>query len=467
MSPKRRTQRTTVEKAIEINENLKIYGTFAEIGAGQEVARFFFQAGRASQTIAKTMSAYDMIYSDEIYGKENSGRYVCESRLMKMLEKEYGLLLRRLQKTRGEQTTFFAFADTVATGDSQKKYSHGWLGIRFQSHPLGAPNDIVLHARLMDKYRLMQQEALGILGTNLVHSAFNLNQNRENFISSLVDNLKDGQVVIDMIRFTGPDVQHFDNHLMNLELVRRGLADAILFSPDQNIVTIAEYLYAKPLIIARGSFRPMTNSHLDLMLNGLEQFKTAFAKAKTPISVFEVTTHQSQNQFEEADFLDRVRSITSTGHHVLVSNFHLFFQLKQFLRNYTKEPIAMIFGAGLLERVFREEFYQGLEGGILEGLGKLLDKSTRIFVLPLKTEAGLLTSQNFNAAKAIQHIYKHFQENKWIVDMTESERQQEFMSSDQIAKMIKDGDRNWSKFVPNTIAEMIKKKGLFQFIKQG
>jgi len=353
-----KVSRTTIDKALEINENLKIYGAFAEIGAGQEVARFFFQAGRASQTIAKTMSAYDMIYSDEIYGKEASGRYVCESRLLKMLDKEFSLLLRRLEKTRGDKTTFFAFADTVATGDQVKKHSHGWLGVRFQTKPGGPHNDIVLHARLTDKYRLMQQEALGVLGVNLVSCAFTQIQNKENFIPALVENIKEGQVVIDMIRFTGPDLEHFDNHLMNLELVKRGLAEAILFSPEQDIVTISEYIYGKPLLIARGSFRPITNSHLDLMNHGVNHFKTAFPKAKNPITIFEVNTHKDHSKFDENDFLARVRSIASTGHHVLVSNFHLFFELKQFLRHFSKEPIALIVGANLLEKVFAEEFYK-------------------------------------------------------------------------------------------------------------
>lgn len=458
--------RTTTGKALEINENPKIYGTFAEIGAGQEVARFFFQAGRASQTIAKTMSAYDMIYSDEIYGKEASGRYVCESRLLKMLDKEYGLLQHRLKKTRGDQTTFFAFADTVATGDSIKKYSHGWLGVRFQTHPNGEANDIVLHVRLTDKYRLIQQEALGILGTNLVHCAFTKTQNKENFISSLVENLKEGQVIIDMIRMTGPDLKHFDNHLLNLELVKRGLAEAVLFSPDQDIVTISEYIYGKPMIIARGSFRPITNSHLELMSHGVANFKTAFPKAKAPMTVFEVSMHKTQGKFDEADFLARVNSISSTGHHVLVSNFYLFFQLKQFLRHFTKEPIAMIIGANLLQHFFSEEFYQNLEGGILEGLGKLLDKTTRVFIFPQKTADTCLTTKTFFPAPAMTNIYKHFLEQKWISDMSDCEDIAEFIASDKITQMIRSGDRTWTKHVPETVIELIKKKGLFGLTKK-
>src|SRR6185312_6389464 len=246
--------RTPLAKAFEVNANPAIYGTFAEIGAGQEVARFFFQAGQASQTIAKTISAYDMIYSDEIYGKESNGRYVCESRLLKMLDKEYSLLHRRLDQARGQKTTFFAFANTVATGDQKKKFSHGWLGVRFQAKPLGPHNDIVLHVRLLDKYRLQQQEALGILGVNAVHTAFHAISNASDIIDGLTEGLREGQVSVDFIRLTGPDVAHINNHLLNLELVRRGLSEAILFGPDQKILNVSDELFQKNVLIQRGSY---------------------------------------------------------------------------------------------------------------------------------------------------------------------------------------------------------------------
>lgn len=221
----------TTGKALKINRDLSRYGAFAEIGAGQEVARHFFQAGKASQTIAKTISAYDMIVSDDIYGKEESGRYVCESRVAKMLTHEYDLLVDRLSETRGAHSRFFTFANTVATASSNSnKQSHGWMGVRFQSEPGGPCNDIILHVRMLDRHRLQQQEALGVLGVNLLDCAF-YHLHSDDFISHLVSGLKQGQVVIDVIKFSGPDTAHFDVRLMNLQLVHRGLADAILFSP--------------------------------------------------------------------------------------------------------------------------------------------------------------------------------------------------------------------------------------------
>ena len=454
---------TTLGKALGVNENPQTYGTFAEIGAGQEVARHFFNAGKASQTIAKTISAYDMIYSDEIYGKESNGRYVCESRLLKMLDKEYSLLNRRLSKTRGDKTTFFAFANTVATGDQSKRQPHGWMGIRFQTKPNGPTNDIVVHVRMMDRYRLLQQEALGILGVNLVSNAFNKIKDISTFITHLMDNLKEGQVVIDMIRATGPEVKFLDIHLLNLELVRRGLAEAVLFSPEGDIVTVSDTVYGRPIIVERGSFRPVTNSHLDLLTRGNDYFKTAFPKAKAPLCMFEVTMNalQAQGHFDENDFLDRVRTLASTGNYVLVSNFLRFFTLKHYLRQYTKEPVAMIVGANLLEKLFAEKYYEDLEGGLLEGLGKLLDSSTRIFVYPNKTADACMTSKSFFPTPQLLPVYKYFVDRKWVLDMADCEDIAEFVNSEKIIAMINKGDKTWLKLVPAKVADMIKKEGLF------
>jgi len=458
-----RSERTTQAKAHEVNESAMLYGTFAEIGAGQEVARHFFMAGKASQTIAKTISAYDMIYSDEIYGKEASGRYVCESRLLKMLTKEYDLLDKRLSKIRGDTTTFFAFADTVATSDLAKRQSHGWMGVRFQTTPHGRPNDIIVHVRMLDRYRLLQQEALGTMGVNLVYAAAKQPMEVSELISTLVENIKDGQVVIDMVRATGPDMEHINNYLLNLELVRRGLAEAVLFSPEQDIISVSDTLYGKPVIIERGSFHPVTNSHLDLMKRGAEYFKTAFPNAKEPLPLFEVTMNQLevQGRFEEQDFLDRVRALASTGHHVLVSNFQLFFKLKNYLRQYTKEPIAMIVGARLLEKLFNEDYYKDLDGGIMEGLGKFLGRFTRLFVYPFRSGDSCMTTKTYFPPKNVANLYKHFLDLGWVVDMADCEEISEFITSEKIHEMIRSGKKDWIKYVPEQVAHMIQEDLLF------
>lgn len=459
-----KAQSITLNRALEINLNPQIYGAFAEIGAGQEVARYFFQAGKASQTIAKTISAYDMIYSDEIYGKESSGRYVCESRLEKMLDKEFKLLHRRLDSTRGKTTSFFAFANTVATGDSMKRATHGWMGIRFQTHPQGEANEIVLHVRLLDKLRLQQQDTLGILGVNLVYMAFHGLQTPEAFLDGLVSNIKRGQVAIDLIRFSGPNTKHINNHLMNLELVRKGLADAALFGPDQKILTISDELFQKSVIIQRGTYRPVTTTHLDVNEKGTAQFKKDFPEdSKKTEVLFELTMQNlaQDGHIQEKDFLDRVNSLCSLGHKVLVSNFFLFYRLKRFIRTYTDKPVIFIIGASHLDKLFDEKHYQDLEGGLLEGLGKLLEEKTRVYVYPHKTETTCMTTKSFFPNPKWLPIYQFFLAQKQIVDISGCDETEEYRHSDFVRDLILKKDPNWEKYVPPKVRDQIKKDNLF------
>lgn len=461
--------KTPLNKARQINQDTKIYGAFAEIGAGQEVARFFFQAGKASQTIAKTISAYDMIYSDEIYGKEASGRYVCESRVMKMLDKEFSLLQRRLDAVRGKDTCFFAYANTVATGGIKKKYSHGWMGVRFQTTPNGKPNEIVMHVRLLDKHRLQQQETLGVLGVNLVHTAFFHRDNVFDIIPALVDHLKHDQVAIDYIKFSGPDLAHINNHLMNLSLVRRGLSEAVMFGPDGNILNTSDELFQKSVLIQRGTYRPITTTHIDVLEKGLSQFEKEFAKeTKKSMVLFELTMHsleQEDGHIHEKDFLDRVKSLCSLGRHVLVSNFQLFYRLKDFMRLYTQMPMALIIGASHLEKVFDETHYKDLDGGILEGLGRLLDDKTKLYVYPHKTADSCMTTRSFFPAPKVLKIYQHFLEQKQIQDISGCDEASEYLHSEEVRKMILDKNPAWEKLVPEKIRDQIKKEHLFEFFK--
>lgn len=461
-----REARTVINRALEINLNPQIYGTFAEIGAGQEVARFFFQAGKASQTIAKTISAYDMIYSDEIYGKETSGRYVCEPRLLKMLDKEFSLLHRRLDATRGKDTCFFAFANTVATGEQKKKFTHGWMGIRYQTHPGGAANDIVLHVRLLDRMRLQQQETLGVLGVNLVYAAFSCFQTPDRLLDCLTEHIKQGQVAIDLIRFLGPDLKNFNNHLINLELVRRGLADAALFGPDQRILTVSEELFQKSVIIQRGTYRPVTKTHIEVLEKGIEHFEKDFpVESKKTAVLFELTMQNLQQggHLQEKDFLDRVLALNSLGHQVLVSNFFLFYRLKKFLRLYTQQPMVLIMAASHLNRLFDETHYQDLEGGLLEGLGKLMDPKTRVYVYPDKSKSSCMTTKTFFPDPKWLPIYQHFLGQKQIIDISGCDEAGEYLHSDFVRDLIIKKDARWESFVPDKVRDLIKQKNLFSF----
>lgn len=461
--------KTPLSRALEINLNPQIYGAFAEIGAGQEVARYFFQAGKASQTIAKTISAYDMIYSDEIYGKETSGRYVCESRLGKMLDKEYNLLHRRLATARGQNTCFFALANTVATGDGKKRLTHGWMGVRFQSKPKGEPNDIIIHVRLLDKYRLQQQETLGVLGVNLVYTAFTWQQNPQGLLDSLVESIKPGQVAIDLIKCTGPDFKNVNNHLLNLELVRKGLADAVLFGPNNDILTVADELFQKSVIVQRGIYNPVTNTHIDVLEKGMKQFKKDFPEEKKHLVLFEMNMKNlmQDGQMQERDFMDRVSALTMLGYHVMVSNFQLFYRLKKFIHSYTSRPMVIIMSAAHLERLFEPVHYEDLDGGLLEGLGKLLDDSNRIYVYPHKTDKSCMTTKTFFPDKKWLPIYQYFLAQKQIADISGCDETSEYLHSDFVRELIVKKNPKWESLVPTAVKDAIKKEKLFNFTGKG
>lgn len=462
------TSTSTLNKARRINLDTSIYGTFAEIGAGQEVARHFFLAGKASQTVAKTISAYDMTFSDEIYGREKNGRYVCESRLEKMLGHEYSLLAERLSQKRGPQTRFFAFANTVATGSANdKKYCHGWMGVRFQKTPQGPSNDIVLHVRMQDRYRLQQQEALGVLGVNLVDAAYFHSDNADEFISHLVANLKDGQIIIDVLRFSGDDLKHFNPHLMSLELVHRGLAEAMLFSPNKEILHVPDAIYKKAVLLQRGTYRPVTKTHLDVLRKGVSHFKKDFSVQDSQcLSIMELTMRNLQSdggEVNEKDFLDRIETLCSEGQHVLVSNFYYFYSLKSFFRQYTQEPLAIVLGASHLERVFDETLYKNLSGGILEGLGRLLDASTKLYVYPHKTDLTCMTAKSFFPAPAVKHLYSHFRESHQVVDIAGCDETEIYTHSNQVHQMIVNKDPQWENLVPPGVRDLIRTKKLFGY----
>lgn len=455
------------KKALQINLDDAIYGTFAEIGAGQEVARHFFQAGRASHTVAKTISAYDMTFSDEIYGKE--ARYVCESRVKKMLDYEFSLIEERLSQQRGATSQFFSFADTVASAnqDAGDGKSHGWLGIRFQTKPGGRPNDIILHIKLWDRFRLQQQEALGIIGVNLIHMAFFPPDTIRERISMLIESLSAKRVEINLIRANGPDLVHLDNRLLNLELVKQGLTEAVLFGPKSEILHAADDLYGKPVLVQRGTFRPITSSNLEIVEKVRAQFaKHSLANGVSPKVLFEITinslTHQS-GHLDDDDFLNRVDTLAALGQEVLLSNFSLFYQMKSYLRQNTAQGIGVVIGASLLEKMFEAEFYKVLPGGILEGMSRLFDEKTKVFVFPHKDGKTCLTAKTFSTRPELQNLYQHFLQNDWITDVLDCDNIDTGFHSADVRKMLESGDPQWKKLVPDQVRQLIEDRQLFGY----
>ena len=459
------------KKALQINLDATKYGTFAEIGAGQEVARQFFHVGGASGTIAKTISAYDMTFSDAIYGP--TPRYVSRQRLYQMLEYEYKLLIERLAEKRGGRTSFFAFANTVAAKSyNHPAESHGWLGIRFQAHPRAEPNQIIIHVRLLDKENVQQQEALGIIGVNLIHSAFYQYQNPENFIGSLLDSLTVERVQVDIIKFTGPDFHYIDNRLMALQLVEQGLSDAAMFTPDGEVVRPDELLYKKAALVERGSFRPLTNTTQDILDCAKARFlQEPKVMGEEAVVLMEITMQNlaawggTSGKIDHTDFLERADVLGKLGHTVLISKFGEYFKLGAYLSRCTSKMIGIAMGVPSLIDLFQEKYYTNLEGGILESLGRLFKNDLKLYVYPVKDEktGELLTVQNLKVAQNLQNLYDHLVENHFIEGLEGYKPEYLAIFSRAVLKLIQSGDPAWETMVPTPVVEMIKNGRLYGY----
>lgn len=457
------------QKALKINLDPSIYGTFAEIGAGQEVARIFFQAGGASGTVAKTMSAYDMVFSDAIYGKEPSGRYVCESRLKKMLEHEYQLILLRLGHLRSQQTCFFAFANTVAALNFQgNNESHGWVGIRFQHCPQAAASEVLIHVRMLDRKNILQQEALGIVGVNLIYGAFYMENKNQDFIRSLMDGLGRERIEIDAVKVSGPAFQGLDPRLLCLQLIKLEMAHAIIFDAQGVALQPSEVLYKKNVLALRSSFRPPTLLNMDMIRAGLEQFKEEKeVKEEETVILCEMTLKNLREggELDEKDFLDRVDLLGALGYKVLVSNYHEYFRLSSYFSQFTKKKMGIILSVYNLEEIFDAQNYQYLQGGILEALGIIFSRPVRLYVYPATSlggrEGNILDCHNFRLEKSLHHLFDYFYENGLIQDLVNFDPTALPIYSRTVLEMIQKGEPGWEQFVPPIVAKKVKEFCLF------
>jgi hypothetical protein len=460
---------STREKALEFNLDPRTYGSFAEIGAGQETAATFFKAGAASGTIAKTISAYDMTFSDFIYGAEESGRYVCEPRLMKMLNREFNLLIQRLSSVRSSETLFFAFADTVTTINFKKtNQGQGWLGIRFQLHPNAEPNDIVLHVRLMEKDALAQQYAVGTVGVNLVYGAFYYYRTPELLIDSLMDNIVTDKIRIDMIRFSGPEFKNVDNRLMMLHLVWRGFTNAAAFKPDGTMVEPSEVFYKKNILCIRSRFRPFTLVNLDMLKTGYQHFVQEKGVEESKIvTVAEITLNnlRSETGIDHKDFLDRVDMVSSLGYTVLISNYQEYYRLAGFFARHTKQKIGIIMGPFNLSDIFNDRFYANLRGGILESFAQLFSLNVELYIYPTKDPVSgvIINIDNFKVQENLDHLFKYLIANDKISGINGYDENLLHIFSDNVLKMIKSGENGWESMVPPEVETAVKTKKLFGY----
>jgi hypothetical protein len=462
----------TKQKALAINLDPAIYGSFAEIGAGQDVAANFFKAGASSGTIAKTMSAYDMVVSDAIYGAQQVRRYVSEPRLIAMLEHEYSLLIERLAIQRGDTTTFFAFSDTVSALNYQKtNEGHGWMGVRFQLEPNGAFNDVVIHVKLLDNDNNLQQHAVGILGVNLIYACFYYHQNPPVFLLSLMDDLPKDRIQIDMIRFEGPNFSNVDNRLMSLHLVKYGFSDAALFGPDGKNLQPSEALYKKHIVVLRGRFRPVINLHLDMLSTGVKQFLQEPDVDKSNVRVITELTLQSLQErnadktadIDEKDFLDRVDILCSLGQTVLISNFHEYYKLVAYLSKITKLKIGVVLGYPNLEYIFTEDHYNDLQGGILESFATLFSRKVKLFIYPTLRDGVIWNCLRFHPPPHLIDLYRYLIANNKIEDIHHYNENNLNVQTDKVLQLIKQGTPGWEEYVPAEVAAMIKDRCLFGY----
>ena len=454
-----------LQKALAINLDNRVYGTIAEIGGGQETARWFFRAGGAAGTIAKSMSAYDMKFSDAIYG--HSPRYVSRERLHAMLEHEYQLVIERLDTSRGHNTCFFAFANTTATRSyTYKTDGHGWLGIQFQTHPGEAPSRIDMHVNLHGQQGVQDQETLGILGLNLIYAAAKLHDSPETLLLSLMDNIYQQMVEIDMIDFSGPAFTLVDNRLMALRLVEKGLSSAALFHPDGHLVSVADTLWKKPVLVERSRFRPPTLFTINLLDCAQHAFmQDAGLREDELIVLSEITLNNlidGQN-IDAADYLQRADLLCALGKNVLISNYGEYYRLAQYLFRYTTQPIALAMGALSLRELFDEKYYEHLPGGILESFGRLFKHDLSIYVSPALDphSGGVMTLKDVQVAAKLRHLLEHLRENRNLRPLNSINHDYLNIYSHEVLYKIKQRADDWKQMVPAQVAQIIQQRDLF------
>ena len=459
---------STVDKALRINLNEHIYGTFAEIGAGQEVARHFFRAGGASGTIAKTMSAYDRGFSDAIYGAEQDKRYVTKSRLSKMLKHEIILLETRVDRKNNPEKMFFAFANTVATIDFAKKFKgHGWMGIRFQTDSQQEYSEIQMHVRFHLIDAKAQQEALGIMGVNLIYGAYYKHNKPRSLIKYLYDHIDPHAIEIDTINFSGPLFKNVDNRLLSLDLVKNGMTQAVMFGPDGKNILPAAVLYKKNILAIRGSFRPVTKVNEDMYEKSYKMISndSDFNLEKT-ISIFEITLSNllsGQSDVNEQDFLDRAELLCSSGKTVMITNFQEYYKLSDYFSNYTTKKTVMTMGVDNLIKVFEDKYYSNLSGGILEAFGKLFKHNIEIYLYPLIKGEKLIDSSNLQVEDNMKNLYKYFKDNQKIRDIEDFNKSLLNIYSWEVLEHIKNNSPGWEQKLPEAISKLIKEKKLFGY----
>ncbi|HTC50794.1 MAG TPA: hypothetical protein VK700_02540 [Steroidobacteraceae bacterium] len=459
---------TPREKALKVNLDPSSYGSFAEIGAGQEVVRWFFRAGGAAGTISKSISAYDMKVSDAIYGP--CARYVCRERLQSMLDYEQRLNIERLMDGRGKTTAFFTFADTVSARSFRgNNECHGWLGIKFQPRPLSDSSQIIIHVRMLDVENSLQQEALGIVGLNLIYGSQYFSQDPDRLVESLLDGLSTDRIEIDLIEFSGPEFSRVDNRVMSLRLVQLHLTGAAMFSCDGKVLQPSEVLHKKPVLVERGRFRPVTYVNLDLARSALKAFEAEGDDVRPgeTISIMEITMSSLTNDgtVDLQDFISRAEVLAATGHTVMISDFAEYYRLAAYLFRYTSRRVGLAMGAMNLEAIFDESYYSRLDGGILESFGRLFRNNLRLYIYPYMDQKSgkLVTVNDVDVGESLRQLYGYLLSRRCIVQLQDANHTYLSIYSPDVLRKINSGNTEWESMVPPEVAHAIKTRGLFGY----
>lgn len=457
----------TRQKALRINLDLQRYGTFAEIGAGQEVVRWFFRAGGASGTIAKSISAYDMAVSDAYYG--SCERYVCRPRLQSMLDYEYESTLGQLNPARGDNTAFFVFADTVAARNFRgTNECHGWMGVKFQAFPGDEESQLIIHVRMLDADNGLQQEALGVVGVNLLYAAFFFQQHPDQLVESLLDGLSVNRIEIDMIEFSGIAFRQIDNRIMSMKLVQLGLTNAAMFAADGSVLQPSEVLYKKNILVERGNFCPVTHVNMDMLRCAQEEFAAEpGVDADSIVTIMELTMRNllARGQVDYRDFLARVDLLASQEMTVLISDYFEYYRLAAYLARFSNARIGITMGVGSLRELFDEKYYTELQGGILESFGRLFKNDLKLYIYPLlDPDSGDLTAvQNLSVASHLRKLYEYLVERGCIAQLSNFNESYLPIFSQDVLKKIESNDSSWEEMVPGKVAEVIKQRSYFGY----
>jgi hypothetical protein len=458
-------------KALQINLDPSIYGSFAEIGAGQDVARRFFEAGGASGTIAKSTSAYDMHVSDTMYGKTVSKRYVSEERLKKMLNVEFEGVKKLLHEQRGKESRFFAFADTISAINYHKTNdAHGWIGVKFQTAPNHEPSEVILHVKLHENDYFLQQRTIGILGVNLLYACYHYFDEPVSFIQSLMDYLTPDQIEIDMMRFCNDKIC-IDNRLLSLLLVKYGLTKVTMFDRNMNVQQPSDMLYKKDVLLLRGSFRPPTYVEFDMLKSGSGIFKKEidFDK-KNYVVLCEMSLDNIMNDgsFQAQDYLNRVDLLCGMGVNVVISNYREHYRLLEYFNRIKIKNLGVVTGIKTFIDIMDEKYYDHLKGGLLEATGKMFASNTKMYVYPAldRKKKALQTTEHFKADEKKNHLIEYLKSENQIEDIIKVNKEYLNIYSRDVYKLISTKKQNWEDLVPNYIAKEIKEKRMFGYEKK-